>query len=90
VSPWLEPPAEIRSRPWLEIRSHGRLHAGQWAARWDGPQIYTKIIGPHEPLPHVCAIYFISATLAIESNGTWLIRAAVDSMLLTKRDGTER
>ena len=22
------------------------------AARWDGPQIHTKIIGPHEPLPH--------------------------------------
>jgi hypothetical protein len=71
--------------PWLD----GRLHAGHWAARWDGPQIHTKIIGPHETLPHVRAIYFISATSTIESDRTWLIRAVVDSMLLTERDGTE-
>jgi hypothetical protein len=41
-------------------------------------------------MPHVRAIYFISATSGIESEETWLIRAAVDSMLLTERDGTER
>ena len=65
----------------------------RWAARWDGPQIHTKkIIGTHEPLPQArwYAIYFISATSAIESDGTWFISAAVDSMLLTERDGTER
>jgi hypothetical protein len=50
----------------------------------------TKIIGPHEKMLHVRAIYFISATSGIESEGTWLIRAAVDSMLLTERDGAER
>ena len=45
-----------------------------------------------EPLPQArwYAIYLISATSAIESDGTWLISAAVDSILLTERDGTER
>jgi hypothetical protein len=49
-----------------------------------------KIIGPHEPLPQArwYVIYFISATSSIESDGTWLISAAVYCVLLTKRDGT--
>jgi hypothetical protein len=50
----------------------------------------TKFIGPHEKMSHARAIYFISATSGIESEGTWLIRAAVDSMLLIERDGTKR
>jgi hypothetical protein len=50
----------------------------------------TKCIGPHEKMPQARAIYFISATSGIESEETWLIRAAVDSMLLIERDGTER
>jgi hypothetical protein len=49
----------------------------------------TKFIGPHEKMLHARAIYFISATSGIESEGTWFIKAAVDSMLLTKRDGTK-
>jgi hypothetical protein len=51
-----------------------------------------KIVGPHESLPQArwYAIYFISAISAIESDGTWLISAAVDSILLTERDRTER
>jgi hypothetical protein len=50
-----------------------------------------KIIGPHEPLSQArwYAIYFISATSVIESDGTWLISATVYCMLLTERDGTE-
>jgi hypothetical protein len=49
----------------------------------------TKFIGPHEKMPQARAIYFISATSGIESERTWLIRAAVDSMLITEIDGTE-
>jgi hypothetical protein len=60
---WLEPPTVIMSNV-KRARPHGGLH--------DGPQVHTKIIGPHEPLPqaHWYAIYFISATSAIESDGT--------------------
>jgi hypothetical protein len=63
----------------------GRAHAGQWAGRWMGLRS-TKFIGPHEKMPHAHAIYFISAISDIESEGTWFIRAVVDSMLLTERD----
>jgi hypothetical protein len=59
------------------IRSNARTRsAAQWAPRWDGglhaglhdgPQVHTKIIGLHEPLPQArwYAIYLISATSAI-------------------------
>jgi hypothetical protein len=64
----------------------------RWAARWDGPEIHTKNRWAARTVVQArwYAIYFISATSAIESDGTWLISAAVDSMLLTERDRTER
>jgi hypothetical protein len=58
----------------------------------DGPEIHTKNRWAARTAAQArwYAIYFISATSAIESDGTWLISAAVDSMLLTERDRTKR
>jgi hypothetical protein len=63
----------------------GDVHASL-GQRWAfGPHA-----GPHEPLAqaHWYGICFISATPAIESDGTWFISVAVYHMLLTERDGT--
>jgi hypothetical protein len=78
------------------IRSNARMRsAARWAARWAslgytlGLRSTRKSLGHTNPCTQArwYAIYFISATSTIESDGTWLISAGMYHMLLTERDG---